>query len=225
VDGCLSGEFSAMVTGPVHKAVINQAGFPFTGHTEYIAARCGGGYPVMMLMSPGLRVALVTTHLPLSRVPAAITRDLLETVINIVHADLVSRFGIPAPKLLVCGINPHAGEQGYLGHEEQDTVEPVIRALRSRGLDLTGPVPADTAFTPDSLQGVDAVISMYHDQGLPVLKSRGFGEIVNVTLGLPVIRTSVDHGTAFSLAGTGRAKAGSLKAALDCAGTLAARRG
>lgn len=223
VDGCVSGEFSAMVTGPLHKAVINQAGYPFTGHTEYIAARCGG-FPVMMLMNQDLRVALVTTHLPLSRVPSAITRDLLESVINIVHADLVSRFGIPAPKLLVCGINPHAGEQGYLGREELDTVEPVLRELQSRGLDLVGPVPADTAFTPDALRGIDAVISMYHDQGLPALKSRGFGKIVNITLGLPIIRTSVDHGTAFDLAGTGRARDGSLKAALECATGLATRR-
>ena len=224
VDGCLSGEFSAVVTGPLNKAVINRAGIPFTGHTEYVAARCGG-FPVMMLMNRDLRVALVTTHLPLARVPGAITRDLLESVINVVHADLVSRFGITAPRLSICGINPHAGEGGYLGHEEQETVEPVVRALRDKGLDLAGPLPADTAFTPEALRGVDAVISMYHDQGLPVLKSRGFGEIVNVTLGLPLIRTSVDHGTAFDLAGTGRANDGSLRAALACAGELAARRG
>jgi 4-hydroxythreonine-4-phosphate dehydrogenase len=206
-----------MVTGPVHKAAINRAGHPFTGHTEYIAERCGHRLPVMMLMNRHLRVALVTTHLPLSAVPGAITRERVEKVITIVHQDLTGRFGISSPRILVCGLNPHAGEQGHLGREDQEHIEPAISRLRKQGLAVTGPVPADTAFTAESLQGVDAVISMYHDQGLPVLKSQGFGEIVNVTLGLPVIRTSVDHGTAFDLAGTGKAKADSLLAAMTCA--------
>ncbi|MEX2353758.1 MAG: 4-hydroxythreonine-4-phosphate dehydrogenase PdxA, partial [Gammaproteobacteria bacterium] len=189
IDGCLSGEFAAMVTGPVHKAVINQAGTDFTGHTEYIAKRCGIPFPVMMLMNQYLRVALVTTHIPLSRVAAAINRELIETVIRIVHQDLVTKFGITSPRILVCGLNPHAGESGYLGHEEQEFIEPVIASLRTRGLDLTGPVPADTAFTRQALDTADVVISMYHDQGLPVLKSHGFGETVNLTLGLPIVRT------------------------------------
>jgi 4-hydroxythreonine-4-phosphate dehydrogenase len=220
VDGCLSAEFSAIVTGPVHKAVINAAGIPFTGHTEYIAARCGIAFPVMMLMNPYLRVALVTTHIPLADVAGAINQVLVERVIRIVNNDLINRFRIKRPRILVCGLNPHAGEQGYLGHEEQLHIEPVIQTLQANGLDLIGPLPADTAFTKEALDGVDAVISMYHDQGLPVLKSHGFGETVNVTLGLPIIRTSVDHGTALTLAGTGKAKAGSLLAAIECARML-----
>ncbi len=211
-----------MVTGPVHKAVINQAGYAFRGHTEYIAGRCGDVFPVMMLMNQTLRVALVTTHIPLSLVPETVTPDLLESVIRTVHADLVTRFAITSPRLLVCGLNPHAGEQGYLGREEIDHIEPVINSLRQQGLLITGPVPADTAFTPDSLKNTDVVISMFHDQGLPVLKSLGFGETVNITLGLPIIRTSVDHGTAFELAGTGKAKDSSLLAAINCAASLAA---
>jgi len=222
VDGCLADEFSAIVTGPVHKAVINAAGIPFTGHTEYIAARCGNVFPVMMLMNPYLRVALVTTHIPLADVAGAINQELVERVIRIVNSDLINRFRIKRPRILVCGLNPHAGEQGYLGHEEQLHIEPVIQTLQAKGLDLLGPLPADTAFTKEALAGVDAVISMYHDQGLPVLKSHGFGETVNITLGLPIIRTSVDHGTALTLAGTGKAKAGSLLAAIECARTLSA---
>jgi len=221
-EGCLSGEFSAMVTGPVHKAIINQAGYRFSGHTEFIAERCGNVLPVMMLMNASVRVALVTTHIPLSRVPATITRELLRSVITIVHSDMASRFGIKQPRILVCGLNPHAGEQGYLGHEEIDHIEPVIGQLRELGMHITGPVPADTAFTPGSLSQADVVISMFHDQGLPVLKSLGFGETVNITLGLPIIRTSVDHGTAFELAGTGKAKNSSLLAAIHCAVSLAA---
>ena len=220
MQGCREGEFSALVTGPVHKATINRAGHRFSGHTEFIGAECGGLRPVMMLMSPALRVALVTTHMPLSAVPAAITADSLRHALEVVHRDLIGRFGIQAPRLLVCGLNPHAGEQGYLGGEEIEIIEPVLELLRRAGLDLVGPVPADTAFTPESLRGMDAVVAMYHDQGLPPLKAQGFGDIVNVTLGLPVIRTSVDHGTAFSLAGTGRARADSLLAAIACAGRL-----
>ncbi len=224
VDGCLNGEFSAMVTGPVHKAVINEAGYSFSGHTEYIAARCNNAFPVMMLMNQTLRVALVTTHLPLARVAESITAELVETVITTVNRDMRSWFRIERPRLLVCGLNPHAGESGYLGREEIERIEPVIHKLRQQGLDIRGPVPADTAFTPDSLKEADVVISMFHDQGLPVLKSLGFGETVNITLGLPIIRTSVDHGTAFDLAGTGRASAGSLLAAIQCAASLGIHR-
>ena len=223
VRGCLDGEFAAMVTGPVHKAILNQAGHDFTGHTEFIAAQCGDTVPVMMLANRSLRVALVTTHLPLKEVCEAVTAERLKHVVTVVHHDLISRFGIHAPRLLVCGLNPHAGEQGYLGREETEILEPVLVELRSAGLDLVGPVPADTAFTPDSLRGVDAVVAMYHDQGLPPLKAQGFGETVNITLGLPLIRTSVDHGTAFTLAGTGKARPDSLLAATDFAYRLALR--
>lgn len=223
VRGCLDGEFAAMVTGPVHKATLNQAGHDFTGHTEFIAAQCGDTVPVMMLANRSLRVALVTTHLPLKEVCEAVTAERLKHVVTVVHHDLISRFGIHAPRLLVCGLNPHAGEQGYLGREETEILEPVLVELRSAGLDLVGPVPADTAFTPDSLRGVDAVVAMYHDQGLPPLKAQGFGETVNITLGLPLIRTSVDHGTAFTLAGTGKARPDSLLAATDFAYRLALR--
>ena len=215
--GCLAGIFQAMVTAPVNKAVINQSGIPFTGHTEFIAALCGDRQPVMMLLNDSLRVALVTTHLPLAQVPASLTRERLLQVINIVNTDLQQRMGIKNPRLLVCGLNPHAGEAGYLGMEEIEVILPVLETLRSAGMAVTGPVPADTAFTPDSLKHIDAVVTMYHDQGLPVLKARGFGEIVNVTLGLPLIRTSVDHGTALELAGSGRARSGSLQAAIRCA--------
>ena len=223
VRGCLDGEFAAMVTGPVHKAILNQAGHDFTGHTEFIAAQCGDTVPVMMLANRSLRVALVTTHLPLKEVCEAVTAERLKHVVTVVHHDLISRFGIHAPRLLVCGLNPHAGEQGYLGREETEILEPVLVELRSAGLDLVGPVPADTAFTPDSLRGVDAVVAMNHDQGLPPLKAQGFGETVNITLGLPLIRTSVDHGTAFTLAGTGKARPDSLLAATDFAYRLALR--
>ena len=217
--GCLSGQFSALVTGPVHKAVINQAGLAFTGHTEFLAALTGGT-PVMMLACPGLRVALATTHLPLNRVSSAITRQSLETVIRVLRGDLTQRFGIKNPKILVCGLNPHAGEEGHLGAEEIETICPVLDALRGENMDLLGPLPADTAFTPRYLQQADAVLAMYHDQGLPVLKHMGFGRAVNVTLGLPIIRTSVDHGTALELAGSGEAETGSMQAAIDMADAL-----
>lgn len=223
-DGCLSGEFAAMVTAPVQKSVINAAGIAFTGHTEYLAERSGGHHPVMMLTAGALRVALVTTHLPLNAVSAAITRDTLTRVIEILERDLRDKFGIEKPRILVLGLNPHAGESGYLGREEIEVIGPVLDELRARGLSLSGPAPADTAFTPRSLQHADAVLAMYHDQGLPVLKYAGFGNAVNVTLGLPLVRTSVDHGTALDLAGTGKAEAGSLVAAVELAIQLAAHR-
>jgi 4-hydroxythreonine-4-phosphate dehydrogenase len=213
---CLKGCFDALVTPPVHKGIINQAGIPFTGHTEYIAALTGGD-PVMMLAAPGLRVALATTHLPLSEVSRTITREGLEKTIDILHRDLVNRFGIAAPRILVCGLNPHAGEGGHLGREEIEFIEPALEALRNRGLNLVGPLPADTLFLPKYLERADAVLAMYHDQGLPVLKYAGFGRAVNITLGLPIIRTSVDHGTALDLAGTGQADPGSLEAAIRTA--------
>ena len=220
-DGCMSGEFHAMVTGPVSKSSIAAAGHKFTGHTEYVANYCGSLSPVMMLVNDFARVALVTTHLPLNQVAGRITRRHLRDVIRVVADDMQAKFGIGEPRLLVCGINPHAGEDGLLGMEENEIVIPVIDELKAGGLDLAGPVPADTAFTAASLENTDAVISMYHDQGLPVLKSHGFGNTVNITLGLPIIRTSVDHGTAFDLAGTGRADAGSMCAAVDLAIHLA----
>lgn len=223
VSGCLSGQFAALVTGPVHKGIINEAGIPFSGHTEFLA-ELTGGYPVMMLAAPGLRVALATTHLPLRAVSDAISRPSLEQVIRILDADLRNRFGIPRPRILVCGLNPHAGESGHLGREEIEVIEPVLEALRSEGLDLPGPLPADTLFTPKYLKLADAVLAMYHDQGLPVLKHMGFGQAVNITLGLPIIRTSVDHGTALDLAGSGRAEMGSLKAALHTALNMAGHR-
>lgn len=215
-DGCLAGDFDALVTAPVHKGVVNESGLPFTGHTEFFAERCRAR-PVMMLATPGLRVALVTTHLPLSQVSTAITPERLERVIRTLHTDLISRFGIPEPRILVCGLNPHAGEGGHMGREEIEVIEPVLAELRALGWNLIGPVPADTAFVPHRLAQVDAVLAMFHDQGLPVLKHLGFGRAVNVTLGLPIIRTSVDHGTALDLAGTDRADLGSLAAALGMA--------
>ncbi|WP_295455898.1 4-hydroxythreonine-4-phosphate dehydrogenase PdxA [uncultured Thiodictyon sp.] len=215
-DGARAGAFAALVTGPVHKGIINDAGLPFTGHTEFLAARCAA-HPVMLLATPGLRVALVTTHLPLKEVAAAITAPLLAEVLTILHGDLVRRFGIADPRILVCGLNPHAGEGGHLGREEIEIIEPVLERLRGRGWDLRGPLPADTVFVPERLAGADAVLAMYHDQGLPVLKHLGFGQAVNITLGLPIIRTSVDHGTALDLAGTDRADLGSLRAAIDMA--------
>jgi 4-hydroxythreonine-4-phosphate dehydrogenase len=221
-DGALSGEFAAMVTAPVQKSTLMEAGFDFTGHTEYLAARTGAALPVMMLQNEALRVALVTTHLPLAAVPEAITAARLRATLKIVHEDLSRRFKLPAPRIAVLGLNPHAGESGHLGREEIDVIEPVIRELRAQGLDVRGPVPADTAFTPQFLAGgVDVVVAMYHDQGLPVIKHEGFGHTVNVTLGLPIIRTSVDHGTALSLARTGRADIGSLEAAVKLAIELA----
>jgi 4-hydroxythreonine-4-phosphate dehydrogenase len=214
--GCLSGEFAAMVTAPVHKGIINDAGVSFSGHTEFIAA-ITGGTAVMMLATPGLRVALVTTHLPLCKVSDAITAETLTTVIRTLDQDLRLRFGLTNPRILVCGLNPHAGENGHLGREEIDIIAPVITALRAAGINLQGPLPADTLFTEPYLQSADAVLAMYHDQGLPVLKHKGFGQAVNITLGLPIIRTSVDHGTALDLAGTGRANPGSLEFALKTA--------
>jgi len=221
-DGCLSGEFAAMVTAPVQKSTLIEAGFDFTGHTEYLAARTRTALPVMMLQNTALRVALVTTHLPLAEVPRAITAERLRATLKIVHDDLSRRFGVAAPRIAVLGLNPHAGESGHLGSEEIDVIEPVLEQLRAQGLDVRGPVPADTAFTPQFLaSGVDVVVAMYHDQGLPVIKHEGFGHTVNVTLGLPIIRTSVDHGTALSLARTGRADTGSLEAAVRLAIELA----
>ncbi|MBS4098922.1 MAG: 4-hydroxythreonine-4-phosphate dehydrogenase PdxA [Sulfuricella sp.] len=219
--GCLDGSFDAVVTAPVHKGIINDAGIPFTGHTEFFAELTGTPLVVMMLVGGGMRVALATTHLPLKDVAAAITRDSLSEVIRILHRDLTVRFRIPEPRILVAGLNPHAGEGGHLGREEIDVIEPVLEALRQEGMNLQGPLPADTLFNMSYLDYADAVLAMYHDQGLPVLKHASFGSGVNVTLGMPIIRTSVDHGTALSLAGTGRADAGSLHAALALAIELA----
>jgi len=214
--GCLDGIFDAMVTAPVHKGIINDANIAFTGHTEFIAD-ITDGHPVMMLATAGLRVALVTTHLPLSEVSDAITIDRLTKVITLLHKDLQHHFSIAEPTILVCGLNPHAGENGHLGREEIDIIEPTLKTLRQQGINLQGPLPADTLFTPKYLQSADAVLAMYHDQGLPVLKYKGFGQAVNITLGLPIIRTSVDHGTALDLAGTGKANLGSLQFAVKTA--------
>jgi 4-hydroxythreonine-4-phosphate dehydrogenase len=224
VGGCAAGAFDAIVTAPVQKSVINEAGIRFTGHTEYLAAQTGVETPVMLLAGGGLRVALATTHLPLRKVSRALTPRRLATVLRIVDADLRSLFGLRRPRILVLGLNPHAGENGHLGHEETTVLEPVLDELRRAGLDLVGPVPADTAFLPHRLKGIDAVVAMYHDQGLPVLKFASFGHAVNVTLGLPIVRTSVDHGTALDLAGTRRADPGSLHAALALALDLSRRR-
>ncbi|WP_034912207.1 4-hydroxythreonine-4-phosphate dehydrogenase PdxA [Erwinia sp. 9145] len=219
-DGCLNGEFAALITGPVHKGVINDAGIPFSGHTEFFAERAGRARVVMMLATEELRVALATTHLPLKDVSAAITRESLLETIGILHADLQSKFGIASPHIFVCGLNPHAGESGHLGREEIDVINPALSELRNSGMLLTGPLPADTLFQPKYLQQADAVLAMYHDQGLPVLKYQGFGRAVNITLGLPFIRTSVDHGTALELAGLGSADAGSFTTALNLAITM-----
>jgi 4-hydroxythreonine-4-phosphate dehydrogenase len=223
VDGCLSGEFSGLVTAPVQKSLVNEAGIAFTGHTEHIARRCGAPLPVMMLVAGTLRVALATTHLPLRAVPDAIGIDGLLQVLRILDHDLRAHFRLERPRIAVCGLNPHAGESGHLGDEELRVIGPAIAQARAAGVDATGPWPADTLFVPRHLEGVDAVLAMYHDQGLPVLKHAGFGAAVNVTLGLPIVRTSVDHGTALDLAGTGRADAGSLAAAIALAAQLAAR--
>ena len=220
VEGCRRGEFSAMVTAPVHKGVINDAGIAFTGHTEYLA-QLTNSEAVMLLVGGGMRVALATTHLPLKDVPAAITRDTLEQKLRIIHTDLINRFAIARPRIAVAGLNPHAGESGHLGKEEIETIIPALEGLRAQGMDLVGPLPADTLFHPPKLKNFDCVFAMYHDQGLPVLKHASFGNAVNVTLGLPIIRTSVDHGTALDLAGTGRADPGSLLAAIEMAATLA----
>jgi len=217
VDGCRSGQYDALVTGPVHKGIINDAGFPFSGHTEYLAERCATPHVVMMLATEGLRVALATTHLPIAAVSGAITAASLTTTLQILIHDLRTHFGIARPRILVCGLNPHAGEGGHLGREEIDIIAPVLEALRGADAELLGPLPADTLFTPKYLDHADAVLAMYHDQGLPVLKYKGFGRAVNITLGLPIIRTSVDHGTALDLAGSGRADIGSLETALEVA--------
>lgn len=222
IDGCRSGRYHALTTGPISKSVINQAGHAFTGHTEYLARRCRATLPVMMLTCPGLRVALVTTHLPLRQVPDAVTGERLEQVIRILDGDLQRRFAVQTPHIRVLGLNPHAGEDGHLGTEERDLIQPLIERLQGEGVQLSGPVSADTAFAPERLEGVDAVLAMYHDQGLIPLKMRGFGRAVNVTLGLPIIRTSVDHGTALDLAGLGRADPGSLIAALQAASDMRA---
>jgi 4-hydroxythreonine-4-phosphate dehydrogenase len=219
--GCQSGEFSGMVTAPVHKGIINDAGIPFTGHTEFLAELTATEQVVMMLAGGGMRVALVTTHLPLRDVPDAITASLLESVITIVHRDLQRRFSIRNPRILVAGLNPHAGEGGHMGREEIDIMIPVLDKLRALGMDLSPPLPADTLFTPHKLAQCDCILTMYHDQGLPVLKHASFGQGVNITLGLPIIRTSVDHGTALDLAGTGKSNCGSLLEALAVARQMA----
>jgi len=215
--GCLDKKFDAMVTAPIHKSIINDAGIMFTGHTEFLADLCQQSTPVMMLVNKTLKVALVTTHLPLSKVSTAITKENLTQVLQIVNNDLQTKFSINNPRILVCGLNPHAGEGGHLGNEENDIIIPVINTLKNQGLKLTGPQPADTAFTPEMIDGFDVIVAMYHDQGLPVLKSLGFGEAVNITLGLPIVRTSVDHGTALHLAGTGNASYSSLIEAIQYA--------
>lgn len=217
-------EFEAMVTAPLQKSVINDAGIAFKGHTEYLAAHTGIHLPVMLLVAGTLRVALATTHLPLRAVSDAITLGLLREVIDVLAIDLARQFGIAKPRIAVCGVNPHAGESGHFGREEIEIIAPAIEDARSRGIDVVGPLPADTAFVPSHLERFDAVLAMFHDQGLPVLKHAGFGRAVNVTLGLPVIRTSVDHGTALDLAGTGRADVGSLEQAVRLAIDIANRR-
>lgn len=224
LEGVRSGEFDAMVTAPVQKSVIAESGTPFSGHTEYLAERCGTPKPVMMLVADQLRVALATTHLPLRRVPDAITTPLVLDILRIMDHDLRNAFGIPKPRIAVCGLNPHAGENGLLGDEEIRHIIPAIHAARAEGIEAYGPIPADTAFVPREMSKADAFLAMFHDQGLPVLKHAGFGHAINVTLGLPIIRTSVDHGTALTLAGTGRADVGSLRAALELAVDLVHRR-
>ncbi|HKA38222.1 MAG TPA: 4-hydroxythreonine-4-phosphate dehydrogenase PdxA [Burkholderiales bacterium] len=222
-NGCREGAFDALVTAPLQKSVINEAGIAFTGHTEYLAERTGARHVVMMLVGGGLRVALATTHLALRDVARSITAESLERTLRVLRADLAARFGIRQPRILVAGLNPHAGESGFLGREEADIISPLLDRLRGEGFDLSGPLPADTLFSPRRLKGCDCVLAMYHDQGLPVLKYASFGSGVNVTLGLPIIRTSVDHGTALELAGSGRASAGSLIEAIRLAAQLAAR--
>jgi 4-hydroxythreonine-4-phosphate dehydrogenase len=221
IAGCRAGEFAALVTAPVHKGVINDGGLPFVGHTEYLAERTGAPHVVMMLAGGDLRVALATTHLALADVPRALTRESLERTIRVLNADLARRFGISGPRILVAALNPHAGEGGYFGREEIDVIGPVVEKLRAEGMSLTGPLPADTLFVPERLSGADCALAMYHDQGLPVLKYASFGRGVNITLGLPIIRTSVDHGTAVDIAGTGRARADSLIEAAEVAIAMA----
>lgn len=221
VQGCLSGEFAGMVTAPVHKGIINDAGIPFTGHTEFLAEQTNTPLVVMMLAGGGMRVALATTHLPLREVADAITRSLLEDILRILQRDLQRRFGLSRPRILVAGLNPHAGEGGHLGREEIEVMIPVLDKLRAEGFDVSPPLPADTLFAAHRLKECDAVLAMYHDQGLPVLKHASFGEGVNITLGMPIIRTSVDHGTALELAGTGKANVGSLLEAIKVAEEMA----
>ncbi|MCX7193836.1 MAG: 4-hydroxythreonine-4-phosphate dehydrogenase PdxA [Proteobacteria bacterium] len=221
VQGCQSGEFSGMVTAPVHKGIINDAGIPFTGHTEFLAEQTHTPQVVMMLAGNGMRVALATTHLALRDVPDAITAALLESVLRITHRDLQRRFGVTDPRILVAGLNPHAGEGGHMGREEIEVMIPVLDKLRTEGMNVSVPLPADTLFTPDKLAQCDCVLAMYHDQGLPVLKHASFGQGVNITLGLPIIRTSVDHGTALDMAGTGQANSGSLLEAISVAEQMA----
>jgi 4-hydroxythreonine-4-phosphate dehydrogenase len=223
IQGTVKGEFAAIVTAPVHKGVINDGGFPFTGHTEYLAEHTGGAQPVMMLAAPGMRVALATTHLPLKDVSAGITIESLLKTATIINDDLRKWWGIATPRIAVCGLNPHAGEGGYLGREEIDVIAPAIQLMRERGIQATGPLPADTAFVPQMLDQCDAVLAMYHDQGLPVIKHAGFERTVNITLGIPILRTSVDHGTALDLAGTGRADPRSLMAAIELASQIIIR--
>ncbi len=220
VAGCLDGQYAGLVTAPLAKSVVADSGVEFTGHTEFLAELTGVDLPVMLLVAGDLRVALASTHLPLRDVPDFITRERLRSVLEVLHAELQSKFGIASPEIVVCGLNPHAGESGLLGAEDRTVIAPVIAELRELGMHLRGPLPADTAFTP-AAGSKDAVLAMYHDQGLPVLKYAGFGHAVNVTLGLPIIRTSVDHGTAFDIAGTGKADAGSLFAAVKLAKTMA----
>jgi 4-hydroxythreonine-4-phosphate dehydrogenase len=221
ISGCLSGEYAAMVTAPVQKSVINDAGIAFTGHTEYLAERARAGQVVMMLVGGGLRVALATTHLPLAEVPRAISTAGLVAAMRVLDGDLRRRFRIARPRILVAGLNPHSGESGHLGHEDAELIAPAVAAARAAGIEASGPIPADTLFVPDRLKNADAVLAMYHDQGLPVLKYASFGRGVNVTLGLPFVRTSVDHGTALDIAGSGRADPGSLREALELAIELA----
>ncbi|MEE4361942.1 MAG: 4-hydroxythreonine-4-phosphate dehydrogenase PdxA [Pseudomonadales bacterium] len=223
-DGCLDGCFDALVTGPVHKGVIADAGFPFSGHTEFLAERCGVESVLMVLTADALRVALVTTHVPLSAVPALITRERVARALELLHAGLRERYAIDRPRILVAGLNPHAGEGGHLGREEIEVIGPVCDAARASGMDVRGPLPADTLFTPALLAEADAVLAMYHDQGLPVLKHLGFGRAVNVTFGLPIVRTSVDHGTALDIAGRHSADTGSLAEAVAAAETMVLRR-
>ncbi len=221
VEGCLSGEFSAMVTGPLHKGIINDAGIPFSGHTEYLANKTNSELPVMLLASDDLKVALLTTHLPLKDVSDSITQELIIKITTIIDRDLKTKYGIDNARILVCGLNPHAGEGGHLGMEEIETIIPALESLRKLGVNVIGPLPADTLFTEKYLADADVVLAMYHDQGLPVLKAKSFGNAANITLGLPIIRTSVDHGTACDIAGTGLADVGSLVAAMAAARKMA----
>jgi len=224
VQSCLDGTYDALVTGPVHKGIINDAGIPFTGHTEYLAEKTGSELPVMLLVAPELRVALATTHLPLADVSARITRSLLTAVLNVLHSDLSNLIGIASPRIAVLGLNPHAGEGGHLGTEEIEVIGPVISELQTQGWQISGPYPADTIFAPALRKQFDVIVAMYHDQGLPALKALGFGNAVNVTLGLPILRTSVDHGTALERAGTGEIDTGSLLNAINLAATVAQTR-